>query len=138
MTLPALIIASIVLMAVSCSVSNDYRSAEIPSRPEGMMKIYSALTSYELEYGHFPNNLTDLVGERALTTEELLISRLDGSLQRPEYFPTARRGSDALLAIDLGQGTGRLIVHLDGSVGAEVKNKKSKQTAPSNGDKPSN
>jgi hypothetical protein len=89
-----------------------------------MIKIYRALTLYESEYGHFPNSLTDIVVDQSLATEELLLYRLDGSLQRPEYFPTARKGNDTLLAFDLGQDTDKIIYHVDGSVAAEVKNKK--------------
>ena len=129
-TLITFMIATTVFMSVSCRESNENRSAEGASRSDGMRKIYVALTSYENEHGQFPNSLSDLVSERALKTEELLIARLDGSLQRPEYFPKAQRVADSLLAFDPGCGTGRIIILVDGSVRTEVNSNKTEDKGP--------
>ena len=107
------------LMGISCQQQGRDRSIEPAAQSGSMKKIYLALISYEQEHGQFPDSLSDLVDQGALTTEDLLVRRVDGSLGKPEYFPKAEGGTSALLAFKPDGGTGRIIVNLDGSVRSE-------------------
>ena len=125
----SLTIASAVLMSISCGVSKDDRSDALASRSGNMKKIYVALVSYKAEHGKIPDSLSILVSKGLLTAEDLIIRRVDGKLQRPEYFPNAQEGTAALLAFESDPEAGRIIINLDGSVRSKTKKPNKAQMA---------
>jgi hypothetical protein len=129
--LRALAITSAMVMAVSCGRSKDDRGIEPVAQSRGMKKIYLALMSYEVKHGHLPNRLSDLVDKGLVTKEDLLFRRVDGSLDKLEYFPKAKEGTSALLALEPDRDTGKIIVNVDGSIHSESK---TERVGSSNGD----
>ncbi len=140
----ALATVSVMLMAVSCRQSKGDRSIEPAAESGSMKKIYLALIDYEVEHGQFPDSLSDLVDQGALTPEDLLFRRVDGSLDNPEYFPKAEGGTSALLAFEPDRNADRIIVNVDGSVRSESKTEQGgtgqpatrSQSKPEGSDKP--
>jgi len=113
-TLLSLTLVLISLATAACRDSQKDHAIEAASEPRSLKPIYLALIAHELEHGQFPVSLSELVEDQTLKPDEILMRRLDGSLQIPDYFPDVKRGSDALLAFDQGDGI-RVIVQVDGS-----------------------
>jgi competence protein ComGC len=112
----ALVIALAVVNAVSCATSGKNTNTEGSLASSKLRKIYRAVVAYETEHGKFPQQLSDLVSEGNLTTEELVFEHLDGTRGKPKYYPKADLGGDALLELDSVKNAGKITILVDGSI----------------------
>jgi hypothetical protein len=112
-------LASVFLASASCRDSQQGQTVGLSSEGGSLTTIHAGLVAYEMKHGRFPRSLSELVKAHELTPEEVLLRRLDGSLQSPDYFPDAKGGTAPLLAFDRGDGQ-LIVVQVDGAVrGAE-------------------
>ncbi len=128
---------SIILLLVFLFAACSGRTKSIEGDHSGwaakIRKIHLAVMDYEIENGHYPATLDDLITSKQLQKDDLTIRRSDGSLVRPMYYPNPKAPNDALLEFDL-DFRHNITANMDGSVTLKKDNQKEgEQDAPSNG-----
>jgi len=126
------IIWLLVFLLAACSGRTKSIEGDQTEQVAKMRKIQLAVIKYEIENGHYPATLDELIISNQLQKDDLTIRRSDGSTVRPVYYPNPKAPNEALLVFDLGGGRG-IAVNMDGSITLKHENLEGEQVAPPNG-----